>query len=375
MNRRLPEYIGFPGKQYTVSGANDPMEFENQMLQTLQIAELRPVVPKITKDLNIYAPDPDKGWNDIQSYIKANKISLDSSHYQMKGFKVVLSNIVPLTETYTNDYGESELFGGLQNMASGGARELFQMADVSDGEKYLKELKEEGGLLGTVAGGVNDAIDAVAGVAGRLTKNDEIRKDLSFLMKNPTHKISIPLMWKGCSFQASYQITTRLYCYNPGNDDLYAETILAPLAILMMFALPRSASDGKFYFTPFMMDFKIPGQVHIPMGFCNGLDVIKGGDINDISWVKRPGTVDVRMTIGSVYGVKTNSLKRSETSFSPTIMDELSTLCMIDNTDQNIDSTLDESSLTDSQRQEIEDSRNRPYGQDTESAIEELMDK
>ena len=313
MGWKLPEYIGHPGYQNSPEGVPS-MLFEKTLLDTLQVAYIRPLKPKMEANINLYRGED--AWGEYVEYLGANNIDPPKE----KQLKVVISQIQPLTESYTNEFGPSELASGIQSISSGGLQEMAFMTGYN-GKQSLEEMEKKGGLGGKLAGAYKGATDAAGNLVGDLT-NSQLGKDVSEALQNPTAKIDIPNMWKGSSFTSSYQITVRLYCFSPDSDQHFTELILAPLGALMMFVAPKS-DRGKFYTWPFMMEFTIPGQAYIPLGYCQSLDVVKGGDVSDISWIKRPGTVDLRMTINTVFGVRTNAKGSGDAGQRPTILQEL----------------------------------------------------
>lgn len=361
---KLPYYIGHPGYQYSPQGAPS-MLYEDTLDDTLQIAEITPLKPEMQKNINLY-----KGvnaWGEYVEYLGANNISPGKANGKLK---VVLSQIQPLSESYNNEFGPSELASSVQNIASGSLQELAFMNDFN-GKQSLEEMEKRGGLGGALAGAYKGATDKIGDTLGSLT-NTELGDDARELLQNPTAKIDIPSMWKGCSFTSSYQITVRLYCFAPQNDDHFTELILAPMGALMMFVTPKS-DRGKFYTWPFMMDFKIPGQVHIPLGYCQSMDVVKGGDVSDISWIKRPGTVDLRMTINTVFGVKTNSKGGEDKGQRPTIVDELREMSgMVPLNQTAVPNAIESPSANVESNQPWTGGRNDETPQQAEDAIDEL---
>lgn len=362
---KLPDYIGHPGYQYSPDGVPS-MLFEHTLDDTLQIATLEPLKPVMEKNINLYKGE--NAWGDFVTYLGANQIEPSALANSEKGLRVVLSQVQPLTESYTNEFGPSELASTVQNISSGGMQELAFMSGY-EGKKSLEELKEKGGLTGAMASGYDKATDLISGAVTKLT-NADLGEAANEVLKNPTAKIDIPNMWKGSSFTSSYQITIRLYCFSPKDDDHFTRQILAPLGALMMFVAPKSES-GKFYTWPFMVKFKIKGQAYIPLGYVQSLDVVKGGDVSDISWIKRPGTVDVRMTINTVFGVRTNS-KGGEAGHRPTILQELK--LMYEMEDLNLDSVPQSVSINPAQTQNQPWSTTNGRTEETPEAAEDAID-
>lgn len=361
----LQEYIGHPGYQYSPSGVPS-MLFENTLDDTLQVAEITPLKPKMEKNINLYSGEP--AWDDYVKYLAANGINPGKNNGKLK---VVLSQITPLTEQYSNTYGPSELASGLESVTSGGLQELAFMNDFQGG-KDLDKMAKEGGLGGSIAGLYQGVTNAAGNIVRKLT-NDELGQDVKSMLQNPTQKIDIPQMWKGNSYTCSYQITIRLYCFDPLNDNHFTDLILAPMGALMMFAVPKS-EQGKFYTWPFMLRFKIPGSCYVSLGYCQSLDIVKGGDVSDISWIKRSGTVDLRMVINSVYGVRTNSM--GGLNQRPTVIQELKTMFgMEESKVKQFDNALDLSQVSNATGTSNDSGRTKEKTPEEEAAEAELQAK
>ena len=321
MSWTIPKYIGHPGYMSNADGFNDSDygdSVNDALDNSLQIAQIFPMDTQISKSINIYKGK--KAWSDFVSYLGANGIDVgkNSGH-----INVVCSQLTPLSETYTNEFGQSELAGGLTSIMNGKLSEVaFATGWNSD---TIKNASQEDGIIGFLASGADKTIGGLGDLIGKFAgqQNGEDFKDFA---SNPAQKIDIPSMWKGNSFSAQYELSVRLFCYNVNNEQEYGSKIIASLGALMQFVCPRS-KQGKFYQWPFLMEFKIPGLVHLPLAYCSNMTVLKGGDVNDLSWKWRPNMIDLRMTINTVWGVTINSFNQmNDDGDRPTVSKELNTL-------------------------------------------------
>lgn len=366
MSKSIPKYIGHPGYMSNADGFHDSdygSSVNDAMDSSLQIAQIYPMDTQIEKSINIYKGK--KAWGEFVNYLSANDIDPGEN----KGhINVVCSQITPLSETYTNEFGQSELAGGLQSIMNGKLSELaFVTGWNSDS---LKSAADNGGMLGTLAGGANGLIngigDAMGGILGK--QNGEDFKDFA---KNPAQKIDIPSMWKGNSFSAQYELSIRLFCYNVNNQQEYDSKIIASLGALLQFVCPRS-KQGKFYQWPFLMEFKIPGLVHLPLAYCSNMTVLKGGDVNDLSWKWRPNMIDLRMTINTVWGVTINSMNQfADDGDRPTVAKELITLSESKNQSNGSPTGNVPSSNSEPSQNQI-DNRYRNISEDEQNAVNAL---
>lgn len=323
----VQEYIGHPGVQYGFSNSSltSGDGYKNDMEHRFLIARMVPMLPRMTDDHNIYQGRI--AWDDFSKDLKKNSGNLCTIPRGKGEFKIILSSMVPINESYTNEYGSSELLQGMTAPLSGGM--MSDLAFMTNKTKILdnnatwdKEAgrfkgKGENGALdsqslesltqgNTVLKGITDAVhkgvNAAQEMAQSMGMSKQMSDDLVKVANKPCSKVDWPLVWKNCSFQQQYEVTTRLYCYNTRNNDDYCNLIVAPIAALQQFVCPRS-DDGWLYEWPFMCTFDIYGVVHMPLAYISNLSVIKGGDVSDFALSGRPNVVDLRFTVSSVYSV------------------------------------------------------------------------
>ena len=319
----LPKYLGHPGYVFDPVEMNTSgISFETKIDQSLQVAYLHPLNTEITGDLNVYRGVD--GWDEYLEYLAVNSVGVPADIAKSKRIAAVCSVNTPMAESYTNEYGQSQLLSALTSRTSGGFDEISFMS----GGLNANKLEGEGGLVGTLGKAWGWTGDTVAGAAKwisettKLGNAQSIQQDVAEMVKNPGSKLDIPSMWKGSACSVSYELSIRLNCFNSRNDKLYGTCILAPLVALLQFVTPRS-SNGKFYTWPFLLELSIPGSVYLPLAYCSNMTVLKGGDVNDISWCGRPNMIDVRMSINSVYGVTVNSKDGTYAGDRPSIMQQL----------------------------------------------------
>ena len=365
----LPDIIGAPDFQSNPPGYKKTLgasSYKELVEHSLQLVYIRPMETKIDKSINIYKGQ--HAWDKFVSYLSANEISPGNNNSKLT---VCLNNITPLTENYQNEFGQSELFGSLQSVASGGLQEAAFMGGYN-GQQSLQNVADKGGIIGSAAGAANAAINKVGDIAGELGMGADGQADLKSMMANPTQKIDIPSMWKGNSFQAQYEISVRLQCLNVNDDKTYGSKIIASLGALMQFVTPKS-ENGKFYQWPFLMQFEIPGLVNLPLAYASNMSVVKGGDVQDLSWQWRPNIVDVRMTINTVWGVTINSLNKIPDTDRPTVLKQLNTL----NNKRGLSTETDaaqaaEEAAATAESEMAADSRNKDQTSDSEAAAAAL---
>jgi len=130
-------------------------------------------------------------------------------------------------------------------------------------------------------------------------------------------KLNFPQIWKSTSFDRSYDFTVRLYNLAPGDLDAQNKYIIGPMVSLLSFVVPTS-EDGDTYLWPLICKMEVPGQCKIDAAYVKTISVVKGGDSNDQAWNNRPGTVDIKISIGDLYTTMISANKKSNPN-TPTV--------------------------------------------------------
>lgn len=338
----VPEYIGYPGTQkFDVKG--DYEYFKRDMDRRFQVAHLAPRDIDASFAANLFKGED--AWDKYVIALDSNGIKISD---ELRELKVVVSSISTIGETFSNDFGQSDLLSGIQSYGSKYGDLAFAFG-IDDFDAFLRDKAQNSeGILGGLWSGANfinetanSIINAVGGTAGNLMST--IKRTLT----NPNNKIDFPNFWKSSGYQCQYELSITLYCYNVQDDAAYTSNILASYAALMQFVLPRS-KEGDLYSWPFLMDFKIPGLVHLPFCYCSNVSVIKGGDNSDLSCAYRPNAVELKMTINPMYNVMYNITEKSNNNNNevyrkerPTLLKELDVLA--EKRTFNADATVAES--------------------------------
>jgi len=261
-------------------------------------------------------------YNDILKGIVNDPLMGDNCVY------AAFLNDTSITESFGIEFGDSK-FESIGNIASQSAAELRYITGkgtmkesmteignrMQEGEGVIGEL---GGMLvkgaGTVLGAVEGGIGAIGGEA--------MKKLLS------GSRVDFPQIWQGASYTPSYSFTVRLYNPNSASEYTHKKYVLDNLAKLLAFTIPIADSNSTFSY-PVLCSAVAPGLFQIDSGFISNLDVIKGGDSNDIAFSQRTGTIDIRITINSLYNsIVASSQEKPSDPFRPTFkkyMDNLKT--------------------------------------------------
>ena len=324
---KVPDIIGAPTELPVVDGFDE--EFKKLYTKKLVVAKLTPMLPSIGDDANIYNPKATNEWkSDLSSWG-----FIPPSHDYLE---VALSSTSsPVVQTYTNQYGDSEILQSI-NALGNKATEILNLTGKSGISEFKSALDNSQDrtktkqILSKILGGYEKGREMVESVSTQLADTTGIRQfagigdAVSQWMETPWGKIGWPQMWKNCHFQSSFQLQTKLYCYNTNSDQDYKDLIEAPLAALELFVTPRSKT-GILYTAPYVLQFEIPGMIYMPIAYVSSMTVTKGGNNSDWGQTGRPNQIDISMEIQNIYGVSTNSPAGVDTKYKyrPTIRKDM----------------------------------------------------
>ncbi len=263
----------------------------------------------------------------IQGYTLQNYIDEYSKDLSRYNITMPDSNIIKVacmadnlpSESFSNTFGESNIFGGL-NSASEGLREFMfmmggtksalgkadnigTMADEKLGNEAYTTMKEAGiAAFNKLPGNIQNA----ASMAGNLAMGQ---------------RANFPLVWKSANFQPTMSFTVKLYNPAPGDNAITKQYIVDPLIALLLFVIPRS-DNGMTYEWPFLCKFSMPGILQEYAGYVSNISVIKGGNERSIGFNQRMGLMELKLDMGILYPTMINSAQPpSINSHTPTLKD------------------------------------------------------
>lgn len=198
------------------------------MEKRFQLAYIRPITQTIAKDANIYEDDGG-GWGKYKTELENVGITLDKG--LSENINVVLNTIVPITEQYSTQYGDSEIFNLMAQPYGQTVSDLATLAGVrkligeegGNSKESLTGLLKDTPILGTVADGAEALYGAAKTGAKALGGASEVLGNVANMaldrFNSPASKIGWPQLWRNSNFNSAYELTTRLYCYNCTNDE------------------------------------------------------------------------------------------------------------------------------------------------------------
>ena len=293
--------IGLPPSFYY-----EPHLMEVATLNSMPMMEILPGWPKFGGinnnqiGLQLYSVDTTEGETKYKEIIETIGID-DLKKVAETPLRVMFFNDVSIAESWTNDYSESSMEEQANN--SPGADTLGELKYImggTSGSEGLSKLGDtffnKGGILGNVFGAAMKT--GATGMGAVEGLSNTVMEGSANLVSGS--KVDFPLIWKGSTFSPSYSFTIRLYNPYPQSYKAYKETIIYPLARLLALMVPLSDSPNTYSF-PLLCRVNCPGLFRIYAGYISSLDLIKGGENNDIAFNQLPGTVDIRLTINELF--------------------------------------------------------------------------
>lgn len=303
----LPPFVYIEGQQ-----DEDSYEYTvNKILQTMLVVTLEPCIPAyqgidgdVGLDLYKLQDIPTSGPGSLTNLLEGTNIKP-----LPMPLKLAVQNESNFTESWSNQFGESKS-ESVANVGSQLGQEIKFISgknSMSEGiGALMKDLGDVGGILfgDTAQGILNSGASKLEEFGKKLESGAEGHSNLGkgLVKAAGGSKIDFPQIWQGCEFSPSYQFTVRLYNPYPNDNAAYEKYVLTPLAHLLLFVCPASDSNFTFGF-PLLCRMKCPGIAGLDAAYVQQIDVIKGGsgESSDISYTQRPGTIDVRFTITSLY--------------------------------------------------------------------------
>jgi hypothetical protein len=290
--------IGLPAYCYLGEGGSTPNVFsviKKKVLQSMTVIEIQPGAPEFGEGgMNLFTVSPSKGEETFKKIMKASGVDKVRS----LPLKIAVLSDYSITDSFTHEYADS-MFESSANSMGGAAGEITQITGNSSATGAIDQLtKSITGVDLGIGGKTKELANSVLGNLVNKDKAANITKTIDSIAGGS--QVDFPMIWKGSSFTPSYSFTCRLVNPYPENEESYQQYIIEPLAHLLAFAANDSASESTFTY-PLLCSVTCAGLFKLSAAYISNIEVIKGGESNDISFLQRPGTIDVRMTFASLY--------------------------------------------------------------------------
>ena len=226
-------------------------------------------------------------------------------------------------ETYTNNVGDSQLFGIMnQGQSFGNEIAFLTNASTTKADDIIINLAQKGtnaaeAVMSTLGGGIGRF---TAAIVGGFTK--------SFTGDHTIY----PQIFQSSSSQQTVSFTTHLV--SPSGDPYsYLINVLVPLFYLMGMALPRlSKNNAAAYAFPPIIQANVPGLWGTRLGMITSLSVTKNPGQTDVSINGYPLAIDVQITVTDLQHVLMTSPMNEISTFlnNNTMFDYIAQMCGCD---------------------------------------------
>lgn len=226
-------------------------------------------------------------------------------------------------ETYTNNVGDSQLFGIMnQGNQFGNEIAFLTNASTTKADDIIINLAQKGtnaaeAVMSSLGGGIGRF---TAAIVGGFTK--------SFTGDHTIY----PQIFQSSSSQQTVSFTTHLVS-DSGDPYSYLINILVPLFYLMGMALPRlSKNNAAAYAFPPIVQANVPGLWGTRLGMVTSLSVTKNPNSTDVSINGYPLAVDVQITVTDLQHVLMTSPMSEISTFlnNNTMFDYIAQMCGCD---------------------------------------------
>ena len=301
---KSPEIIGLPPHAYLdiAEGGTSPSGVLKKLsLAAMPIVEIQPCLPQFGSGadggagLQLFSLDPGRGmeqWKKIVSHC-----GFENDISGIRGpLQIAFLNETSIGEQWSSSFEETQ-FEGLVNKGSSMAQTMRMLTGTKNLSDAVSQMSnniggagkdiglEIGNLLRSGESGI-DRLFGEAGKAGRSLASGS--------------RVDFPQVWQGSNFEPSYNLTIRLYNPWPNEPAAYKRFILLPLCMILAMCVPISDSKWTYNF-PLFCKARCPGLFNLPAAAFSSVRVVKGGDSNDVSWHQQPGTIDVQLTLDSLF--------------------------------------------------------------------------
>lgn len=298
-DRRIQKYIRTV-IDYTIGMPPGTYVSDAIMENSMPTAYIIPCEPDFSQGLSLFR---------LKNVFDQFKSDLEKIGYSIAGKRLTVAFLADNfpSDSFANDYGETFLDKFAQ-AASSGVSDLMQILGARDLGGAVKQVQNMFGE-GVISEGIQTGADYASKIKNQMEQaaksqggGNAFKGILSTASAIATgSRVDFPKVWKNSAFSPSYTMTVRLYNPNPGSAESTDKFIVAPLAALLLLALPRAAEDGQTYKWPYLCTVRVPGIYNLDAAYISNITVIKGGDQQNIAWNQSLAMVDIRIDFGSLY--------------------------------------------------------------------------
>lgn len=188
-------------------------------------------------------------------------------------------------------------------LANGRARAARASAFLKNASQYVTQVASNTmAALSSREGMISKVVRIATGAASDIMNfnvNNDAGADFQQLSTTNGMKIVYPELWSSSAYQHTCNVTVR-FTSPYGDPESIFHYVMAPLATIMCFAMPRQA-DANGFVSPFFVRADVPGLFTSDFAMISDITLTRGGDPN--LWTKDglPRAIDVNFTITDLY--------------------------------------------------------------------------
>jgi len=301
LNVTLSNGIGKPLSELSMGGDLDPArKLTNELqIKSLPVCNIIPCEMKLGTDVKNFYLDP--AWGSAEQGDPSTYLGLLAQHgvtMDARPLQVYFYPESSVTETFSNNYGDSFIASYMKSFGGEGLTDLGQM--MGGAGELTKGLANVIGDLSSAGSAISKMMEFVSehnplqgtGIGAAIAKaaNQAIGGS----------RFDFPFVWKSSGFNANYSLNIKLFNPDPNSVKSTAENIAGPLCALLCLGLP--IGNGAAYSWPFVHIINAPGFFGSKAVGIQNITVTKGGEQN-IHSIRTGfvGMVDVRIDFINLF--------------------------------------------------------------------------
>lgn len=229
----------------------------------------------------------------------ANKVNYASQEYQKLNYLTGMGTGSNLANARAKVAKSATMVQGIKTFISQTA------------SNTINALSSEGGLLSKVLKVASGAITDLM----KFNATDDAGADIQQIATTNGMQIVYPELWASSALQRSCNITLK-FVSPYGDPESIFHYIMAPLAAILCFAMPRQA-DANGFVSPFFIRADVPGVFTSDLAMIANIQITRGG--SDNIWTKDglPREVEVSFDIYDLYNYLAITKRLSFLSANP----------------------------------------------------------
>ena len=278
LNTTITNEIGTPLSSLIVGDADEARKLTSALqIKSLPTCHIVPCVMRLGNGIKdfILAPAWGPGNGTYLELLKGHGVNLTTKGGGRE-LRVLFYPESSITETFSNNYGDSFIASYMKSLGGEGLTDLNQMAGGKG--SFGGSVENILGQLGPVGDFLSSAVETAKRHAPfqKTALGQGIYEAASQALGGS--RFDFPFVWKSSGFNANYSINVKLFNPNPNSVKSTSDFIVGPLCALLCLGLP--IGDGAAYSWPLVHIIEVPGLFGSRAVGIQNITVTKGGEQN-----------------------------------------------------------------------------------------------